>query len=375
MTRYMKETLNCDVFIIEIDEASYINAIQYAYDGYCGDIEKFEWKNKLAMAPQFDFVIFSDVIEHLVNPEPVVKEVLEYLKFDGKVLFSVPNIAHNAVIIDLIRNKFIYRTTGLLDYTHLRHFTYDSLCELVGKCGLVPYIQDGTVIQLSESEFNNDYRDVPPAVEMELAKKEFGTVYQFIFICVKHDYYKYNSDSITIQRKIKDIPHTEQLKLYAEVNGQFTEHRTVETQYTFGYNTLEFDVRDYGVKRFRVDFANRPCMVIIETIKINGTAINTALLNGNYNSKIENAMLFSHSDPYVFISSDEVISTIEVELTIKPVMDEQIFKLAENAILQKQLELAAVPKVLLALTNSTAWKMMKRLRVILDKIKRIAKGG
>jgi SAM-dependent methyltransferase len=389
MTRYMKKTLNCDVFIIEIDEQSYGNALQYAYDGYCGDVEEFEWQNKLTTETRFDFIIFADIIEHLVNPEQVIKSALKYLNFEGKVFISVPNIAHNAVIVDLMKNKFVYRTTGLLDSTHLRHFTYDNLCELVGKCGLFPCVQDGTRVQLADliNEFGNTYNDVSPAVEMALANKDYGTIYQFVFTCIRYEYYKINSDNIVINRKIRDLKHVQQLKLYIEVNGQFTEHNVVETQYMFGYNKLNFDLNDFDTKRVRIDFAERPCVVIMETIKIDGNVIDTTSLEGNYNSKIGNAMLFLHSDPYVFVSADKEIVQLEIAVTISPPADEQIFKLAETTqaelgkqisdiILQKsQIEesLAHYRQLYENIINTKFWKLTKPLRITLDVIKRIGK--
>jgi len=60
----------------------------------------------------------------------------------GDVVISVPNIAHADVKIALLKGAFPYSESGLLDRTHIRFFTKESLLELVERgwtrCGGVP---------------------------------------------------------------------------------------------------------------------------------------------------------------------------------------------------------------------------------------------
>jgi len=145
MTKYMKEILNCKIYIVEIDKDAYEKAIEYASGGVCGNIIDLSWLKEFK-GIYFDHIIFADVLEHLLDPCKILNETLSLLKDDGSVLLSVPNIAHSAVIINLIKNNFNYTNTGLLDKTHIRFFTYNSLLEMLETCFLVPVIEDAVIV-------------------------------------------------------------------------------------------------------------------------------------------------------------------------------------------------------------------------------------
>lgn len=85
----------------------------------------------------FDFVLLADVLEHLQHPERVVAWTLRCLKPDGRLLISVPNVAHLYVRWKLLWGAFDYRDRGILDRTHLRFFTRKSFTAFLDDCGLV----------------------------------------------------------------------------------------------------------------------------------------------------------------------------------------------------------------------------------------------
>lgn len=83
----------------------------------------------------FDYIIFADVLEHLREPWNVLADSRALLNSDGKAIISIPNVAHGAVRLALLRGEFDYRSLGILDNTHLRFFTIDSLEELLLRGG------------------------------------------------------------------------------------------------------------------------------------------------------------------------------------------------------------------------------------------------
>lgn len=85
---------------------------------------------------RFDVVVFSDVLEHLVDPAGVVATFLPYLAPGGHVVISVPNVANWVTRLGLLFGRFTYRDTGVLDRTHLRFFTRRSTVEFARSCGL-----------------------------------------------------------------------------------------------------------------------------------------------------------------------------------------------------------------------------------------------
>jgi SAM-dependent methyltransferase len=89
-----------------------------------------------------DCIIFGDVLEHLVDPEDVLRRYRELLAPDGLALVSVPNIQHFSIVKSLLRGDFMYQPSGLLDSTHLRFFTYMSFAKLMLDAGFLPRIED-----------------------------------------------------------------------------------------------------------------------------------------------------------------------------------------------------------------------------------------
>ena len=51
---------------------------------------------------QFDCVIFGDVLEHLFDPWAVIEKVKPYIKQNGVILASIPNVAHISVLAPLL---------------------------------------------------------------------------------------------------------------------------------------------------------------------------------------------------------------------------------------------------------------------------------
>ena len=86
----------------------------------------------------FDTIIFADVLEHLPWPLVVLRSYLDFLKSDGTVIISLPNVALWSVRLAHLLGRFNYQETGVLDRTHLRFFTRRTALRLIDDAGLVP---------------------------------------------------------------------------------------------------------------------------------------------------------------------------------------------------------------------------------------------
>ncbi len=79
---------NYEVYGIDIEK----EAVDYCTKAYpkgnysLGDVYNLEFEDNF-----FDVIIFSQVIEHLYEPEKVLKELYRILKFGGIVLITTPN--------------------------------------------------------------------------------------------------------------------------------------------------------------------------------------------------------------------------------------------------------------------------------------------
>jgi 2-polyprenyl-3-methyl-5-hydroxy-6-metoxy-1,4-benzoquinol methylase len=88
-----------------------------------------------SVGEQFDLVTFGDVLEHLVDPQAVLRQAQQLLAPGGRVLICLPNIAFWTMRIKLLLGRWEYQSMGLLDYTHLRFFTYDTARKMIQAAG------------------------------------------------------------------------------------------------------------------------------------------------------------------------------------------------------------------------------------------------
>lgn len=300
MTKYLKEELDCKVYIVEIDEDAFSDASVYALNGVCGDIMRFEWLDTFTDI-SFDYVLFADVLEHLTDPASVIQKAVGLLKEAGEVLISVPNIAHSAVIINLINNKFEYKKIGLLDDTHIRFFTYASLQELLERCGLFPVLEDATYAAPSETEFKNNYSDIKGLADI-LMDRPYENVYQFIFKAVKKEYYYQNKDEIIVSKHIEESAAADRVcTIYLDTGSGFNDNEKLSLTFKPKENffSLSFDLPP-GVQAIRFDPVNDKTCVIknLEVVSNNGLI---AYENANGIS-MGNWDIFSNTGPQILIS-------------------------------------------------------------------------
>ena len=85
----------------------------------------------------FDVIVLGDVLEHLRDPGAVLADAVTLLTPDGRLVISVPNVAHVDARMMLLQGEWEYQPDGLLDRTHLRWFTRRSLRELLAGAGFV----------------------------------------------------------------------------------------------------------------------------------------------------------------------------------------------------------------------------------------------
>lgn len=117
---------NAEIYGIELDENSAQIAKCFA-DVRAENIEnaKLSYKEKF-----FDYIIFADVLEHLYNPKLVITNMKKYLKDNGCLIASIPNVMHYSVIKSLLKGNWTYEDAGILDKTHLRFFTLNEIQKL-----------------------------------------------------------------------------------------------------------------------------------------------------------------------------------------------------------------------------------------------------
>lgn len=88
-----------------------------------GDAEKLMFRDE-----SFDFVICSEVLEHLHAPEKVLAAVYRILKRKGLLIITVPNgYGPYCLIYDHLRNKVISRLFKIGPSEHIQAFTFSRI--------------------------------------------------------------------------------------------------------------------------------------------------------------------------------------------------------------------------------------------------------
>ena len=86
----------------------------------------------------FDLVINKDVLEHLLHPDHLVREIARITTYGGYALIHVPNHFPVAGRLKLLFNNTIdpfhyFPNSRRWDFPHIRFFTMQSLCEIFKK--------------------------------------------------------------------------------------------------------------------------------------------------------------------------------------------------------------------------------------------------
>jgi 2-polyprenyl-3-methyl-5-hydroxy-6-metoxy-1,4-benzoquinol methylase len=137
----LKQRQKCRVVGIEIDPRAAAVARKRIDDVYCGDARAIV----SILKEQFDWIIGGDIVEHIDEPWSFLSDLRNVCAPGGHLLLSIPNIAHAAVVSDLIRGRFDYVYMGLTCVGHLRFFTRRTIEEMLSIAGW-------TVVEIAPQE-------------------------------------------------------------------------------------------------------------------------------------------------------------------------------------------------------------------------------
>ncbi|MEN3358649.1 MAG: hypothetical protein V7637_2631 [Mycobacteriales bacterium] len=188
-TGYLAKTLGAfgnTVSGVEYEAAAAEQARPYLADLVIGDLETIDLVAELGEG-RFDVVVFGDVLEHLRDPLRVLRQARGLLAVGGSVVISVPNIAHGDVRLALLHGRFQYGKLGLLDETHTRFFTRDSLAEFVRDAGFAAVDVRRTIAPLFSTEIGVRAEDYDAALIEQIRQDPESATYQFVLRAVRDD--------------------------------------------------------------------------------------------------------------------------------------------------------------------------------------------
>jgi SAM-dependent methyltransferase len=119
---------------VEVDPAAAQQARSHCREVLVLDLNSPQWVENLG-GRTFDVVLLADVLEHLVDPWRVLRDITRALDKNGTLVISLPNVVHFLTRTKIALGQFNYTPTGILDHTHLRFFTIKTAREMIESCG------------------------------------------------------------------------------------------------------------------------------------------------------------------------------------------------------------------------------------------------
>ena len=311
LTRYLKEELHCKVYLVELDEVAGKEALQYGEDLVTGDIETFEWLEKYRNI-RFDYLIFADVLEHLRKPLEVLIQAKLLLKEDGSVLLSVPNLAHNAVLINLLNNQFQYNPIGLLDNTHIHMFTKTSLETMLSDAGLIPVKRMATYGKTEGIEIPADLNAVHGIRAEFWNSRPYGEVYQFIYEAKKE-----GVPLPVIENNLISNTVGAYFQVFWSCGSDYSEDLSKKIRFFLDGEEKEFSFPCIsGCQKIRIDPLENSGMFRLICCEGKGAEGWVALTPKKHNARnvFGNIYYFDTADPQWYFDSTEEFSDIRVRI-------------------------------------------------------------
>ena len=297
MTRYLKETLGCKVYVLELDQKCYVNACRYADGGVCANLEDDDWMSSFPEG-SFDYILYADVLEHLQDPQAVLIKMKRFLKPEGRVILSVPNIANGDIIANLLCDQFTYTPLGLLDNTHIHFFARKNLREMIYESGYFLTHETCTRVPLFTSEqgvFIPEERR--SAIKLALMDHPTYNIYQYICCLTQTEKETFSDvDEILDGQRIMI-----ESKFYFDLGEGLSEDRRVNIFPVIMANGrlhyhVELPERCVSVRYDPVDL--RYCILKDIFADIDGTRVSAEPLNG---LPVSGSVFFANKDPQVKI--------------------------------------------------------------------------
>ncbi len=246
MTRYMTEQLGCVVTCIEL-----IPTLAEASGKFCqrmivANVESVDLDAELG-DERFDYVIFADVLEHLVDPWSALQRVKKFLSVNGQCLASIPNVSYAGVALELLSGTFHYRKEGSLDKTHLRFFTRETVKALFEESGFEIAVWDRTALSPSSSEFKANLHSIPGHLSHLIRLNKDWDTYQFLVVAPMSSLDKSEQESSRAEfapAPVNPLFNLRQVQLFWSAGQGFSEaHSAVRfVKYSHELQNLEIDL-------------------------------------------------------------------------------------------------------------------------------------
>jgi 2-polyprenyl-3-methyl-5-hydroxy-6-metoxy-1,4-benzoquinol methylase len=168
------EAIAVDLFEDQKNKQNYKQLDNFIF-GNIEEVELNQYNN------YFDLILLPDVLEHLIEPGKVLNKLKNYLKQDGQILVSMPNIRHYSALKKIfIEGDFKYEESGIFDYTHMRFYCRKNIKDLIENSGFRVVKQQSSIKSYQGKSFSKIFN------LLTLGWFEEFLSYQYFFVIEKH---------------------------------------------------------------------------------------------------------------------------------------------------------------------------------------------
>ncbi len=128
---------NASVVGVDNDPALVAQAAKRLDEVYQADLNSIDPFERLDPEGEgFDVIIFADILEHLLDPQELLRLARKHLASQGCVITSLPNVRHYSTFVSLgLLGVWPQRDRGIHDRTHLHFYARKNILQLFEASG------------------------------------------------------------------------------------------------------------------------------------------------------------------------------------------------------------------------------------------------
>ena len=169
------EVVGVDLFEDVSNKENYKKTDRFIF----GNIEHIDLKE---YNNYFDIILLPDVLEHLIEPKLVLKKTKNYLKEEGQIILSMPNIRHYSALNKIFfKGDFRYEESGIFDYTHMRFYCKKNIAELLQSSGYKVEKTQSSIVNFQGFSISK----IINRMTLRLFEEFFS--YQYFFVATKNE--------------------------------------------------------------------------------------------------------------------------------------------------------------------------------------------
>ncbi len=135
----------------------------------------------------FDFVVCADVLEHLRDPDSLLRQVRSRIARGGILIASLPNSGNIYFRLSVLFGRFPEHDSGLFDRTHLHFYTWDGWRDLLRRNGFRI-----TTIRTTVIPFSLSWPRLPRSMAVlesiyAIAARAWSKLFAYQFIVIAED--------------------------------------------------------------------------------------------------------------------------------------------------------------------------------------------